>query len=98
MSATSSPVSLHPADVSQPPAGTVLRGIPAVGGVQYAPVIRPGSRPTVDTASTSADLDESRRPGEVARFTAAAAAVADRLRERAANASGAASEVLALVP
>ena len=95
MSATSSPVSLHPADVSQPPAGTVLRGIPAVGGVQYAPVIRPGSRPTVDTASTSADLDESRRPGEVARFTAAAAAVADRLRERAANASGAASEVLA---
>jgi len=95
MSATSSPVSLHPADVSQPTAGTVLRGIPAVGGVQYAPVIRPGSRPTVDTASTTADLEESRRPGEVARFTAAAAAVADRLRERAANASGAASEVLA---
>ncbi|MET0456372.1 MAG: putative PEP-binding protein [Mycobacterium sp.] len=86
---------MHPADVSQPPAGTVLRGIPAVGGVQYAPVIRPGSRPTVDTASTSADLEESRRPGEVARFAAAAAAVADRLRERAANASGAASEVLA---
>lgn len=95
MSATSSPVSLHPADVSQPPAGTVLRGIPAVGGVQYAPVIRPGSRPTVDAASTTADLEESRRPSEVARFTAAAAAVADRLRERAANASGAASEVLA---
>ena len=95
MSATSSSLSLHPADAPQPPAGTVLRGIPAVGGVQYAPVIRPGSRPTVDAGSTTADLEESRRPGEVARFTAAAAAVADRLRERAANASGAASEVLA---
>jgi phosphotransferase system enzyme I (PtsI) len=95
MSATSSPVSLHPADAPQPSAGTVLRGIPAVGGVQYAPVIRPGSRPTVDAAPATADLEESRRPGEVARFAAAAAAVADRLRERAANASGAASEVLA---
>jgi len=96
MSATSSPVSLHPAD-TLPPAvvGTVLRGIPAVGGVQYAPVIRPGSRPTVDASTATADLEESSRPGEVARFTAAAAAVAGRLRERAANASGAASEVLA---
>jgi phosphotransferase system enzyme I (PtsI) len=73
----------------------VLHGIPAVGGVQYAPVIRPGSRPSVDDAPASADLAESDRPGEVARFIAAAAAVAGRLRDRAANASGAASEVLA---
>jgi phosphotransferase system enzyme I (PtsI) len=66
-----------------------------VGGVQYAPVIRPGSRPTVDAAPAGADLGDSDRAGEVARFTAAAAAVAGRLRDRAANASGAASEVLA---
>ncbi|MGH3584368.1 MAG: phosphoenolpyruvate-utilizing N-terminal domain-containing protein, partial [Mycobacterium sp.] len=95
MSTTSPATSLHPFGTAQPPAGTVLHGIPAVGGVQYAPVIRPGSRPSVDDAPASADLTESDRPGEVARFTAAAAAVAGRLRDRAANASGAASEVLA---
>ncbi|MDX1889360.1 putative PEP-binding protein [Mycolicibacterium sp. 050158] len=95
MSATPSSTSLQAADVTAPAAGTVLQGIPAVGGVQYAPVIRPGTRPTVDDASTGADVDEADRPHEAARFTAAAAAVADRLRERAANASGAASEVLA---
>ncbi|MDT5339270.1 MAG: phosphoenolpyruvate-protein phosphotransferase system enzyme [Mycobacterium sp.] len=95
MSTASSSTSLRPANVAQPPAGTVLQGIPAVGGVQYAPVIRPGSRPAIDDGSASADLGESDRPDEVARFTAAAAAVANRLRERAANASGAASEVLA---
>ena len=43
----------------------------------------------------SADIAESDRPAEAARFTAAAAAVADRLRDRAAHATGAASEVLA---
>ena len=88
MSTTSSPT-------SPSVAGTVLQGIPAVGGVQYAPVIRPGSRPPVDDATTANELGEADRPGEVARFAAAAAAVAGRLRERAANASGAASEVLA---
>ncbi|MCW2734234.1 MAG: phosphoenolpyruvate--protein phosphotransferase [Mycobacterium sp.] len=95
MSASSSSPSLQSAGTSQPSAGTVLQGIPAVGGVQYAPVIRPGSRPTADDGSAAVDLGESDRPGEVARFTAAAASVANRLRERAANASGAASEVLA---
>ncbi|MET0476145.1 MAG: putative PEP-binding protein [Mycobacterium sp.] len=95
MSTTSSPTSLHPSETAQPPVGTVLQGIPAVGGVQYAPVIRPGSRPSVDEAPAVGDIGESDRPGEVARFTAAAAAVAGRLRDRAANASGAASEVLA---
>jgi phosphotransferase system enzyme I (PtsI) len=73
----------------------VLRGIPAVGGVKYAPVIRPGARPRGEEPATEPDLGEADRPDEVARFTRAAAAVAGRLRERAANASGAASEVLA---
>ena len=72
----------------------MLQGIPAVGGVQYAPVIRPGTRPKLDEAPI-ADLDESDRPAEVARFTAAAAVVAERLRARAAHATGVASEVLA---
>jgi phosphotransferase system enzyme I (PtsI) len=76
------------------PAGTVLQGVPAVAGVQYAPVIRPGARPRVEEAVTPA-LDESARPAEAARFSAAAGAVAARLRERAAHATGSASEVLA---
>ena len=88
MSATASSTSLRST-------ATVLQGIPAVAGVQYAPVIRPGARPAVDDASAAAPVDESDRQGEVARFTSAAAAVANRLRERAAHASGAASEVLA---
>ena len=75
-------------------AGTVLQGVPVVAGVQYAPVIRPGKLPDVDREAT-ADLSEADRPAEGERFTAAAAAVADRLRERAAHASGVASEVLA---
>jgi len=88
MSTTTSPASLA--------SGTVLQGIPAVGGVQYAPVIRPGKRPPVEEAADSAaELSEPERQGEVARFAAAAAAVAERLRERATHASGAASEVLA---
>jgi phosphotransferase system enzyme I (PtsI) len=72
----------------------VLNGVPAVGGVQYAPVIRPGARPRIDDGPV-AELAEADRPGEVARFTAAAAAVADRLRARAGHATGVASEVLA---
>ena len=68
--------------------------MPAVGGVQYAPVIRPGARPRIDDAPV-VELNEADRPAEVARFTAAAAAVAERLRARAAHATGVASEVLA---
>ena len=41
------------------------------------------------------DVEEPERSAEASRFTAAASAVAGRLRERAAHASGAASEVLA---
>ncbi|WP_197518832.1 phosphoenolpyruvate--protein phosphotransferase [Mycobacterium sp. ACS1612] len=79
---------------SHPASGTVLRGVPVVPGVQYAPVIRPGRLPAVDVA-TGAEIAEADRPAEAARFAAAATAVADRLRERAAHATGAASEVLA---
>ncbi|HET6733884.1 phosphoenolpyruvate--protein phosphotransferase, partial [Mycobacterium sp.] len=73
---------------------TVLRGVPVVAGVQYAPVIRPGRLPDVVDAP-AADIEESDRPAEAARFAAAAATVATRLRDRAAHATGAASEVLA---
>jgi phosphotransferase system enzyme I (PtsI) len=75
-------------------AGTVLRGVPVVPGVAYAPVIRPGRLPSLED-EWSGDVADSDRSGEVARFTAAAAAVASRLRDRAAHATGAASEVLA---
>ena len=42
-----------------------------------------------------ADIEESDRQAEAGRFAAAATAVANRLRDRAAHATGAASEVLA---
>src|SRR5690348_1178910 len=74
--------------------GTVLRGVPVVPGVQYAPVIRPGRLPAVDVAG-HAEVADADRPAEAARFAAAATAVANRLRDRAAHATGAASEVLA---
>lgn len=77
------------------PAGTVLRGVPVVAGVRYAPVIRPGRLPAVDVAASDVFIDEADRPAEAARFGAAAAAVSARLRDRAALATGAASEVLA---
>lgn len=73
--------------------GAVLRGVPVVPGVAYAPVIRPGRVPAVDAGA--ADVSEADRPAEAARFSAAATAVATRLRDRAAHATGAASEVLA---
>jgi phosphoenolpyruvate-protein phosphotransferase (PTS system enzyme I) len=88
---TSPPLGSSPAG---PAAGTVLRGVPVVPGVQYAPVIRPGRLPSLDDEWTG-DVAESERSAESARFTAAASAVAARLRDRAALATGAASEVLA---
>ncbi|WP_422749931.1 phosphoenolpyruvate--protein phosphotransferase [Mycobacterium sp. WMMD1722] len=78
---------------SQPPSGSVLQGVPVVPGVRYGPVIRPGGPPVVD--DDGGDLAEDDRSAEVARFTSAATAVAGRLRDRAAHATGAASEVLA---
>jgi phosphotransferase system enzyme I (PtsI) len=93
MTATSPPASL-PSDNPPPeyPAGTVLQGVPVVAGVQYAPVIRPGRLPLIEDAGP--DIDEADRPAETARFAAAATTVANRLRDRAAHATGAASEVL----
>jgi phosphotransferase system enzyme I (PtsI) len=92
---TSSPSTSLPSNntPTEYPAGTVLRGVPVVPGVQYAPVIRPGRLPAIDDAGP--DIDEADRPAEAARFGAAATAVANRLRDRAAHATGAASEVLA---
>ena len=75
-------------------AGTVLPGVPVVAGVAYAPVIRPGKPPQIDDTA-AADLDEAERGAEGERFKAAAATVAERLRDRAAHATGSASEVLA---
>ncbi|WP_235624106.1 phosphoenolpyruvate--protein phosphotransferase [Mycolicibacterium goodii] len=71
----------------------VLHGVPVVPGVQYAPVIRPGRPPVVELADT--EIAEPDRAAEAGRFRAAATAVADRLRARAAHATGAAAEVLA---
>jgi phosphotransferase system enzyme I (PtsI) len=73
----------------------VLRGVPVVAGVRYAPVIRPGRLPVIEVGAWEASIDESDRQAEAERFVAAAAAVATRLRDRAAHATGAASEVLA---
>jgi len=72
----------------------VLTGVPVVAGVAYAPVIRPGARPSVPPTE-AAEIEEAARPAEVTRMKAAAAAVAERLRDRAGHATGVASEVLA---
>lgn len=67
-----------------------------VPGVRYAPVIRPGRPPLVDSVDVpDAALAEADRTAEAGRFRAAATAVAERLRNRAAHATGAAAEVLA---
>jgi phosphoenolpyruvate-protein phosphotransferase (PTS system enzyme I) len=80
---------------SRPGSGTVLTGVPVVSGIEYAPVIRPGRLPELDALAAEPDIDEAGRPAEATRFVAAAAAVAERLRDRAAHATGVASEVLA---
>ena len=96
MTTSSAPTSpLQPTDDAGPAAGTVLTGVPVVPGIAYAPVIRPGRHPVLEFVAAAMDVAEADRDAEVARFTAAAAAVADRLRERAAHATGSASEVLA---
>jgi phosphotransferase system enzyme I (PtsI) len=80
---------------SVPGSCTVLTGVPVVSGIQYAPVIRPGRLPEFDALAAEPDVDEADRAAEAGRFSAAAAAVAERLRGRAAHATGVASEVLA---
>ncbi|WP_053854849.1 phosphoenolpyruvate--protein phosphotransferase [Mycolicibacterium mucogenicum] len=81
-------------DVETSSAPVVLRGVPAVGGVRYAPVLWPGARPAPEADDSAAELEEPERAGERERFAAASSAVADRLRSRAAKATGAAAEVL----
>ena len=73
------------------PVGAV-RGTPVVPGVAYGPAIRPGPRP--ELPAVHASIPDTARAAEAERFTAAARAVAERLRARAAHASGAAAEVL----
>ncbi|MCB0926355.1 MAG: phosphoenolpyruvate--protein phosphotransferase [Mycobacterium sp.] len=69
-----------------------LSGVPVVPGVRYAPVIRPeAAPPPVPAASTPADPD-----AEATRFEAAVGVVAERLRGRAARATGPAAELLAV--
>jgi phosphoenolpyruvate-protein phosphotransferase (PTS system enzyme I) len=94
MTASSPPRSLRATSPESAP-GTVLKGVPVVAGVGYAPVIRPARLPVLDRIESTPDIDESDRPVEAGRFVAAASAVAERLRDRAAHATGAASEVLA---
>ncbi len=93
---TSSPTTSLPSGSTsaEVPVGTVFRGVPVVPGVAYAPVIRPGRLPSLDDEG-SGDIAEPDRADEVARFAAASGAVAKRLRDRAAHATGVASEVLA---
>jgi phosphotransferase system enzyme I (PtsI) len=76
------------------PQTAVLQGVPVVPGVRFAPVIRANRLPPIQDLDPGGEVSEQDRPAEVARFGAAAATVAERLRERAAAASGAAAEVL----
>jgi phosphotransferase system enzyme I (PtsI) len=72
----------------------VLQGVPVVPGVRFAPVIRANRLPDISQLDPGGQLGEADRAAEVERFTAAAATVAARLREKAAAASGPAAEVL----
>ena len=76
------------------PHTTVLQGVPVVPGVRFAPVIRANRLPTIDDLDPGGVLVEADRPAEAARFANAASAVAQRLRDRSAAATGAAAEVL----
>ncbi|MGI9124979.1 MAG: putative PEP-binding protein, partial [Mycobacterium sp.] len=76
------------------PNTAVLSGVPVVPGVRFAPVIRANRLPSVDELAPAGDVPEADRSAEASRFGAAAAAVAQRLRDRAAAATGSAAEVL----
>jgi phosphotransferase system enzyme I (PtsI) len=76
------------------PKSSVLQGVPVVPGVRFAPVIRANRLPAIDELASVGEIAEADRAAEVARFGAAAGAVADGLRVRAAAATGPAAEVL----
>ena len=72
---------------------TVLTGTPVVPGVAVGPVVRPVGRVELPAAD-GAPVAEAARAAEKERFTAAAEAVAERLAQRAAAATGVSAEVL----
>lgn len=67
-------------------------GTPVVPGIAYGPAIWPSSRPELVTDAPA--LDEADREAAADAFVAAAKAVENRLLGRAAEATGAAAEVL----
>jgi phosphoenolpyruvate-protein phosphotransferase (PTS system enzyme I) len=75
-------------------AGT-LPGTAVVPGVGYGPAIRPSSAPELPADTGGDVVPEADRPAQLERFGAAVEAVAARLQNRTAQASGAAAEVLA---
>jgi len=68
---------------------TILQGTGVVPGIGTGPVVRPMPRPVVPNDEPEVTPEEGTE-----RFGAAAEAVAQRLEQRAANASGPAAEVL----
>lgn len=71
---------------------SVLYGTPAVPGVVAAPAVRPRPRVRIDTVTEPIAAPD--RASEVRALHRATAAVAERLRNRAAASTGAAAEVL----
>ncbi|MFW0790356.1 phosphoenolpyruvate--protein phosphotransferase [Gordonia sp. CPCC 205333] len=69
-----------------------LTGTPVVSGIAYGPVIWPGPRP--EFVASTVELSDVDRVREVDRFSAAAADVAAKLRDRASASTGVAAEVL----
>ncbi|WP_222264819.1 phosphoenolpyruvate--protein phosphotransferase [Modestobacter marinus] len=91
MSTTPTRAGLDSADLSRP---VVLTGTPVVPGVAVGPVIRPVG--AVELPSTEGPwIADDERAAEKERFGAAAEAVAQRLADRAAAATGVSAEVLA---
>jgi phosphotransferase system enzyme I (PtsI) len=72
--------------------GTVLTGTPVVPGTGWGPVIRPARAPELPPPVPVETAEQQEL--ELARFDAAADAVAKRLEARVASATGAAAEVL----
>ncbi len=66
-------------------------GTPVVPGVGFGPVVRPAPRPKLPAA---VELAETERASALELFNSAVTVVAQRLIQRASNASGAAAEVL----
>jgi phosphotransferase system enzyme I (PtsI) len=75
--------------------GSRLTGTPVVPGVGYGPVVRPSGAPALPDTTAEDAVAEDDRPRELERFVSAVEAVAVRLEQRTAQASGQAAEVLA---